>query len=430
MRKTLLLLFSIFCFGAFVHAGTPVIITFEDAELGSTGGVVSVWDAGTIEVVTNTYTTGNSSGKVLRVQKASYMGLYFENLPLPEGAETQYSAVKVKYLIVGGTDINYPSLEIFSSPNNYTMGDTEKLGALPWANLWGEAEIGIWKTIEFSLSDSEILPIPAGNLILKLVKDDCEYLIDDIELVPATTPPAASAVIDFEDKEIGDTYSIVGWSGDAMTATVAANPSGEGKSLHAVGANWNSYPKFTVTLPEGKTLGDIQKITFDIYFSDVEGDQNTWKKIDYFFGEVGVAFTANEPTGTTDDNIIQDETKATWLQKEFLLPATLSDELKALNNFDFAFGINANTTDFYLDNITFVDESSSGLIDAKVSSIYFNNNTLHLNQAGNVQIFDTNGRLILAKQNVTTLDLSSVSRGVYIAKALVDGGVEIIKFVK
>jgi hypothetical protein len=292
------------------------------------------------------------------------------------------------------------------------MGDTEKLGALPWANLWGEAELGIWKTIEFSLSDSEILPIPAGNLILKLVKDDCEYLIDDIELVPATTPPAASAVIDFEDKEIGDTYSIVGWSGDAMTATVAANPSGECKSLHAVGANWNSYPKFTVTLPEGKTLGDIQKITFDIYFSDVEGDQNTWKKIDYFFGAVGVAFAANAPTGTTEENVILNEAKATWLHKEFSLPATLPDELKALNNFDFAFGINAQNTDFYLDNINFIAGPFSGLNDAKASSVFFNKNTLYLNNSGNVQIFDTNGRLIFAKQNVTTHDLSSVSRGV------------------
>ncbi len=253
-------------------------------------------------------------------------------------------------------------------------------------------------------------------------------VLEEAYLTGASVP---SLVIDFEDKEIGDTYSIVGWSGDAMTATVAANPSGEGKSLHAVGANWNSYPKFTVTLPEGKTLGDIQKITFDIYFSDVEGDQNTWKKIDYFFGAVGVAFAANAPTGTTEENVIlNEEAKATWLHKEFSLPATLPDELKALNNFDFAFGINAQNTDFYLDNINFIAGPFSGLNDAKASSVFFNKNTLYLNNSGNVQIFDTNGRLILAKQNVTTLDLSSVSRGIYIAKALVDGGVEVIKFVK
>ena len=60
MRKTLLILFSIFTYGFYTYAATPVKVTFEEAEIGSKGGVVSVWDAGTIEVVANTYTTGNA----------------------------------------------------------------------------------------------------------------------------------------------------------------------------------------------------------------------------------------------------------------------------------------------------------------------------------------------------------------------------------
>lgn len=51
MRKTLLILFSIFTYGFYTYAATPVKVTFEEAEIGSKGGVVSVWDAGTIEVV-------------------------------------------------------------------------------------------------------------------------------------------------------------------------------------------------------------------------------------------------------------------------------------------------------------------------------------------------------------------------------------------
>lgn len=255
----------------------------------------------------------------------------------------------------------------------------------------------------------------AGKLVLK-----------EAFLTGAATP---SAVIDFEDKEIGTVYADVAWGAEVMTATVVANPSGTGKSLHAVGTNWNSYPRFTVSLPEGKTLGDIQKIMFNIYFSDVTSDQNSWKKADYFFGPAGATFTPNATTGSTPDNIIQSDPKVTWLPKEITLPSTLSAELKALSEFDFAFGINAEKTDYYLDNITFVAVPAS-VENALISNMYFNYNVLHLKNAGNVQVFDLNGRLVVTRDNVSAVELSSISRGVYIAKAVVEGKTEIIKFVK
>ena len=255
----------------------------------------------------------------------------------------------------------------------------------------------------------------AGTLILK-----------EAFLTGAATP---SAVIDFEDKEIGTIYADVAWGADAMTATVVANPSGTGKSLHAVGTNWNSYPRFTVSLPEGMKLGDIQKIMFDIYFSDVTSDQNRWKKADYFFGPAGATFTPNAATGSTPDNIIKDEPKVTWLPKEITLPTTLSAELKALSEFDFAFGINAEKTDYFMDNISFVSVGS-GVANQTINTIYYNNNTLNLNNPGSIQVFDINGRLIVSREKVSTVDLSYISRGVYIAKAVVEGRTEIIKFVK
>ncbi len=242
----------------------------------------------------------------------------------------------------------------------------------------------------------------------------------------ASTP---SAVINFDDKTIGTTYSIVGWGSTAMTASVTANPSGTGNSLHAVGTNWNSYPRFTVSLPGGLKLGDIQKITFQIYFSDVTGDQNSWKKIDYFFGATGAAFTPNAPTGTTTENIIQSDPKVSWLQKEFTVPTTLSTELKALSEFDMAFGMNTKTCDYYLDNITFIS-SSSDVENSSESKISFIQNTLFLNREGSVQVFDMNGRLVISKSNVSSVDLSAVSHGVYFARILVDKKTQILKLVR
>ena len=167
MRKTLLLIIAVFLQISLANAQTPVKITFEDETIGTTGGVTSVWNAGTVEVIANTYTTGNTSAKALRVVKASYMGLYFNNVAIPAGAETQYSILRVKYLVVGGTDVDYSSLEVYSSPNNYTMGETEKIATIGWSGLWGAAEPGVWKTVEFMFSNSLIKPVPAGNLILK-----------------------------------------------------------------------------------------------------------------------------------------------------------------------------------------------------------------------------------------------------------------------
>jgi hypothetical protein len=417
MRKTLLFLFPIFCFGAFVHAGTPVIITFEDAEIGSKGGVVSVWDAGTIEVVANTYTTGNSSEKVLRVQKASYMGLYFENLPLPAGAETEYAKIKAKYLVVGGTDINYPALEIYSAPNNNTMEETEKIGSLPWANLWAKAELGVWKTIEFPLSNSLITPVPAGNLILKLVKDDCEYLIDDIELVPAPSASSVFTIADFETNNIDDALPMKKWYPEDGTATVKANPTKPAeKSAQIVTSNYDAMLRTNVTLPTGKTLADYEKISFDVYL--LSGYENNYKKMEIYVDGNTVYQDEGYPAQGADD---------TWITKEYML-----DNVESGNSFVLDLGISSPNGNYYIDNIKLYAKTDTVTIveNAKTSSVFFNNNTLYLNNSGNVQIFDTNGRLILAKQNVTTLDLSSVSRGIYIAKALVDGGVEVIKFVK
>ena len=125
MRKSLLF-FALFCLSLGVSAQQAVKITFEDAEIGSTGGATAMWDGGSVDVQANTYLTGNPSAKVLHVNNTGYLPVFFSNIAVPAGAETLYSKIRVKYLIIGGTDTNYPSLEIFSSPNSSTAGDTEK----------------------------------------------------------------------------------------------------------------------------------------------------------------------------------------------------------------------------------------------------------------------------------------------------------------
>lgn len=190
MKKTLLIL-SVLGLSMTMAAQT---IDFESDVIGSTGGTTVGW-GGTVDVMANPVTTGNTSAKVLHANSTNYMPIYFGNVALPAGAETLYSTLRFKILVVGGGDVNYPTFNIYSSPDAWTFGSNPapyKIAAIGYANLWGTAEIGVWKTVEFALSGSLVKPIPAGHLVLNLSKGssttlNCEYLIDDVELVATAT---------------------------------------------------------------------------------------------------------------------------------------------------------------------------------------------------------------------------------------------------
>ncbi|MDR2556083.1 MAG: InlB B-repeat-containing protein, partial [Bacteroidales bacterium] len=161
-----------------------------------------------------------------------------------------------------------------------------------------------------------------------------------------------SAVIDFESDEIGTAYPGIAWNDTNFTATIEASPT-DGKSLHFVSNNWNSYPKFAVSLPNDLTLGDIEKITFNLYFTDGgSADQNSWKKFHVFVGETGASFTANEPTQETG-NIVGSDARNTWLAKEIVLNIT-NEALLGLSVFDMGLGELVENADYYLDDISFV----------------------------------------------------------------------------
>lgn len=189
MKKITLLVF-VLGLGMTMAAQT---VDFESATIGTTGGTTVGW-GGTVDVMANPVTTGNTSTKVLHANSTNYMPIYFGNVALPAGAETLYSTLRFKILVVGGGDVNYPTFNILSSPDAWAFGSTPapyKIAAIGYANLWGTAEIGVWKTVEFTLSSSLLKPIPEGHLVLNLSKGssataNCEYLIDDVELISAT----------------------------------------------------------------------------------------------------------------------------------------------------------------------------------------------------------------------------------------------------
>jgi hypothetical protein len=71
----------------------------------------------------------------------------------------------------------------------------------------------------------------------------------------------------------------------------------------------------------------------------------------------------------------------------------------------------------------------SNVINSSAIAFYAGN-TLFLNGFGAVQIYGINGSILLAKQNVSSLDLSALGQGVYIAKAIVNGQTQVVKILK
>lgn len=415
--KKITLLFSFVLIAFFSNA--QVKITFEDAEIGSAGGAVAVWDAGTVSVVANTYTTGNPSAKALRVVNNDYLAVYFGNVPLPAAAETQYSLLRVKYLVVGGSDVNYPDLEIFSSPNSYTAGETEKIATLGRSALWGDAEIGVWKTVEFTFSTSLIKPVPAGNLILKLVKSSCEYLIDDIELVPVPTSGSIFTVNDFESNTIGDIFNMKRWNTPDGTATVAASPTdAANKVVHIVTSNWDAILKLSVVLPSGKVLSNYEKLMFDLY--TVSGFSNNYKNMNIYIDDTKKYEETNYPAQATDN---------TWTPKSYTIDSTWGNQ----NSFVMDLGISTDNGNYYMDNIK-MQLTTTG-VENQLSEnpliIFSSTNAFVFSREVDVyELFDTTGKRVAAGNNAVEISTVNLNKGVYILKARISKDIFTTKLMK
>ncbi len=404
MKKITFFLVAVFLV-ATIKAQEPVKITFENDAVGTTGGATAMWD-GTVEVIANAYTTGNSSAKVLRANNTNYLPIYFDNVAFPAGAETMYTILRMKILMVGGADTNYPSLDIFSSPNNYTIGATEKIATLGWESLWGEAEIGVWKTVEFTLSNSLLKPIPGGKLVLSLKKSSCVYLLDDIELVAAPTASDIFTVSDFESNAANEILAMRRWAPTDATATVVASPTdANNKVVHVVASNWNSAVRFNVVLPVGKVLSNYNQVSFDIYLNNIAGTDNVWKNIEMYVGENKVIDQQSEGIANA------------WETKTFALSG-----LSGGNAFVLDLGLNSNKANFYLDNIKLRSAVTTGveMLASDALFVFSTGNAFVLNkQADAYVLYNSVGAVVAFGNNKSEISTIGLGSGMYILQAKV-----------
>ena len=187
-------------------------------------------------------------------------------------------------------------------------------------------------------------------LVLKLAKNKCEYLIDDVELVPS--PLYNSNILtlaNFETNNVGDAipyYKYWSTSGSASgTCVVAADPlSVSTKALCITPTDYNGTAAFSVTLPTGKTLANYDRLYFDMYYNNSAG----LNAQPYIYADATLIYQVT--TGYPLQG-----TSGVWNTKDYELTG-----MPASNAFLLKIGYTSdNSIAYYLDNIKLHDIAST-----------------------------------------------------------------------
>lgn len=168
--------------------------------------------------------------------------------------------------------------------------------------------------------------------------------------------PAAKVVIDFENVAAGTTYKMMGWNPTDGSASVVQLTESN-KALEVKPTNYNNAAVISITLPEGKKLGDYGAIKFKVYWKS--GDVG-WKTIYVEAGE-----TLSGPFGNKAEQAIGSKYRAAGTTTGFEVETIdLNGNKSDLSGtFEIAIGINCKKeengeqTVYYLDDIELVPKS-------------------------------------------------------------------------
>jgi hypothetical protein len=263
---------------------------------------------------------------------------------------------------------------------------------------------------------------------------------------------------DFEGKNIGDSFSHIGWGAADCQAVVANDPVTSGNKVLKVEINnYNAAPVLKYVLPAGKTLADYSSFTFkgnfaqgDVGYKDivVEAYQNMPTAQFGNNASAKIGSWNRAKMGSTDwENIIVNITNSSTLKDTIFI----------------AFGINcAGTGDvggagsktiWYADDITIVEKTQTDVknIGSSIPNNYeleqnypnpFNPATkiqYNISKSSHVtlKVYDVLGRLVqtlvneqqFAGQYVATFNAQNLSSGIYFYRLEADGFVSTKKLI-
>ncbi|MDE6290781.1 MAG: hypothetical protein K2M16_04550 [Muribaculaceae bacterium] len=148
---------------------------------------------------------------------------------------------------------------------------------------------------------------------------------------------------DFDDDELGKEYTM----SNGSVATVAVNPTGAEGQVLQIGSTdnkaRNSYPVFTVPLPDGMTVGNVTSVVFDLYCPDDKSQKRPFVAI---VNGVRRNYTGDTPAERGCP-------LETWMNKMVidLTEVELSDDIKGATELSLSFGPNVNNSYYFIDNI-------------------------------------------------------------------------------
>lgn len=189
------------------------IFTFETMDLGVSNRCQMPW-AGSCEIVENPYKTGiNTSDKCLHIVNPECSPVTLANA-LPDGKNwSDYKGINFDICFIKGESLPWGSIEIGVRADN---GEHTKFGSVYDENgeetaAWGECTLDTWMPIELSIKDNLVTDNVKGvsTLYIRLMKNNMEYLLDNVTLVPI------SSETDIKNSIIQG-FSVVGVKGETI----------------------------------------------------------------------------------------------------------------------------------------------------------------------------------------------------------------------
>lgn len=363
--------------------GTDKVVDFENEEIGT--------EYMSIQKDENKkYNTRIAADPVDGTNKALYVGPYVEGGPYSK----DYFIPIVRVTLPAGKKLgDYQSLSFdafFNANSNtgqfrvyfYTAEGERKQFNFENAAGLIEGTVNQWKRdIVINLQSESLNAAPYGlalpanlanlttfDMAFGVASYNADFYLDNISFNYEEATVGESIFANFENDQVGTTYpSVQKFGDDRITIEVASDPAGgDGKVLQVgpnKGVNEYHLPMFDVKLPEGKTLGDMDALTFDAYWA---GGNSAGLRA-YFLppGWTNRDQYRYDDFATLGDVVGNVQNK--WVRKinigihgEGVGAFTISDDLKGLTEFQIAIGPKTHQPYLYLDNLGFTWKSGDG----------------------------------------------------------------------
>ncbi|MCL1944009.1 MAG: T9SS type A sorting domain-containing protein [Candidatus Azobacteroides sp.] len=404
-------LFSIFFMAAFaftanISAAEVVIDGLAGKNIGDALSVFSKNGDGKITVtVAADPSTAGTKGNCAHIVTTDYDAFWQLDVTLPAGKTiADYGALKFDM---------YTSATEYKQMNIYIDGKQFYVDA----GYPSQGSANTWNAKSYSLEGATTTADNTFTLALGISHEAGNYYITNVRLEEVISPDRY-LTLDFEGYTLGESLPVISKNGDGkITATVVDDPSTagtHGQCAHIVTTDYDAFLSLAVTLPDGKTLADYDEFSFDLYTV-----QQEYKQMNIYIDGSQFYVDAGYPAQGSAN---------TWVTKTYSLAGATSG-----NPVTLAFGMSHEAGNYYLDNVTLRAKENTGVPEISVGKTgYFSDNILYVGnaQAEEVYVYDTNGRLLVAVKNVSTVDLTNLTNGIYIAKIIAGGQTETVKIAK